>query len=139
MRHRTKPSIEYNSWCAMIQRCTNPKHENYRHYGGRGITVCERWRSSANFLSDMGLKPDPSYTLERRDNSLGYSPQNCYWASKSQQARNRRKPAPKTHCINGHEYSELTTYRNPRGFRVCTLCRLESMRRFYRRSKALPY
>jgi hypothetical protein len=62
----------------------------YGNYGARGITVCEQWYHFKNFVSDMGMKPDQTYTLERANNSLGYSPDNCVWASRSDQCVNRR-------------------------------------------------
>lgn len=77
----------------MIQRCTNPNVRAYKDYGGRGITVCQRWRESfANFLADIGEKPEPELTLERRHNDKGYSKGNCYWATRETQAGNKRFP-----------------------------------------------
>lgn len=78
----------------MIQRCTNKNHKTFHHYGGRGITVCDRWLPDNdgfnNFLADMGQRPESKFTLERRENELGYSPDNCYWATWIQQGRNKR-------------------------------------------------
>lgn len=84
-----KSSPTYNSWHGMLQRCLNPSSPAYDRYGGRGITVCKRWRKFSNFLSDMGERPD-GLTLERKNNNKGYGPKNCRWASYSDQALNKR-------------------------------------------------
>jgi len=83
-------SPEYTSWAEMKTRCNNQNRESYKNYGGRGIKVCKRWNSFANFLKDMGAKP-PKSTLERKNNNKGYSPSNCIWATRSQQAQNTRR------------------------------------------------
>lgn len=78
------------SWMAMRQRCFNPNGPEYHRYGGRGITVCDRWRESfAAFLSDMGEKP-PGRSLDRIDNDGNYEPGNCRWATPTTQSRNSR-------------------------------------------------
>ena len=78
----------YRAWAAMIMRCVNPKVNNYHSYGGRGITVCNRWRDFRNFIADMGPRPSSKHTIERRNNDLGYDADNCYWATRFQQSRN---------------------------------------------------
>ncbi len=82
-------SREYRTWSAMIQRCTNPRYDGYRNYGGRGIEVCERWRTFANFLADMGPRPDGT-SLDRVNNDGNYEPGNCRWATRSEQNSNQR-------------------------------------------------
>jgi hypothetical protein len=85
--HTGYKSPTYRSWGAMLARCENPKHRKWRWYGGRGITVCEQWHTFTNFLADMGERP-PGKTLDRKENTLGYFPENCRWATIKQQHRN---------------------------------------------------
>ena len=83
---------EYLLWCNIIQRCTNPKNRVWKHYGGRGITICELWRNDfAAFLSDVGRRPQPSLTLDRINNDGNYEPGNMRWATRSVQNKNRRR------------------------------------------------
>ncbi len=83
-------------WRGMKERCQNPQHRAYASYGGSGITVCERWLILDNFKADMG-EPPPEHTLDRKNNDLGYSPENCRWATKLEQSRNRRCVRQITH------------------------------------------
>ncbi len=78
----------YNTWINLRQRCLNPNNPNYSRYGGRGITICDRWMTFANFLEDMGERPE-GLTLERRDTNSNYEPTNCYWATRKTQSQNR--------------------------------------------------
>ena len=82
-------SPTYHTWSGMIARCTNPKHRDYKRYGKRGITVCERWLNSfADFLADMGEKPE-GMSIDRRNTDGNYEPDNCQWADKTAQSRNK--------------------------------------------------
>jgi hypothetical protein len=81
----------YNSWAGMVQRCTNPNNPRYKDWGGRGITVCDRWRSFANFLADMGERPSSRHSIDRIDRDGHYTHLNCRWATAEEQARNTRR------------------------------------------------
>jgi hypothetical protein len=86
-----KMTATYQTWHMMIQRCTNPKRSDYERYGGRGITVCKRWRDSFEaFLVDMGERPK-GLTLDRKNNDGPYTKRNCRWATPSQQEKNKRR------------------------------------------------
>lgn len=89
LRHGQR-SPEHRIWDAMIQRCTNSNVKQYKDYGGRGITVTKRWRKFENFLADMGRRPRPELTLDRKNNDRGYSKANCRWATRKEQQANRR-------------------------------------------------
>lgn len=88
-RHGMTGTPEYRSWSMMLDRCTNPRSRNYADYGGRGISVCARWRDFATFYADMGTRPGGT-SLDRIDVNDGYYPDNCRWASAVEQRANRR-------------------------------------------------
>jgi hypothetical protein len=112
-----KSTATYRTWSHVIQRTTNPQQNAYPHYGGRGITVCDRWRDFRNFLEDMGERP-PGKTIDRINNDLGYYKENCRWATIKEQHANRR--TPKNHVeITGQRFGRLIalrfSYRNRHG------------------------
>lgn len=112
-----KATPTYVSWAHMLQRCENEDNRAYADYGGRGITVCERWHTFDNFLADMGEKP-VGLTLDRIDNDRGYEPGNCRWATRAVQNTNQRRnrrmlPVDRERALldavaRGDDYSALT-------------------------------
>jgi hypothetical protein len=102
---------EHNSWRGMIERCNNPKNNHFHVYGGRGITVCDRWMEFNNFLEDMGEKPSPNHQIDRIDNDGIYSPSNCKWSTRSENARNKQNSVKVNYLgreMSIHEASELS-------------------------------
>jgi len=99
-KHGMFGTKEYSSYHRMKDRCFDKKNKDYKNYGARGITICDRWLNSfENFYADMGNKPTPKHSIDRIDNDGNYEPSNCRWASNIQQARNKRNNRKIT--ING--------------------------------------
>ena len=91
IKHNLRHHRLYNVWKSMKARCTNPKNTNYKSYGGRGITVCDKWLDINNFIDDMYPSFVEGLTLDRKENDKGYSKDNCRWATKIVQSRNTRR------------------------------------------------
>lgn len=87
-KHCQSTTGAYRTWRSMKCRCENASHDNYQHYGGKGIEVCERWQSFENFLEDMGHRPNGT-SIDRIDNAKNYEPENCKWSTTKQQCRNK--------------------------------------------------
>lgn len=102
-KHGLASTPEYSSWTSMMNRCYNPSDPSYPRYGGAGIRVCAAWRDSVKqFIADMGQRPSLSHTLDRIDNTKGYCPENCRWATKQQQSQNKRDSY--RYCVDGIWY-----------------------------------
>jgi hypothetical protein len=132
-------TVEYTAWQSMRYRCLNPRSKKYRLYGGRGITICERWSSYECFLADMGRRPSAEHSLDRTDNDGNYELRNCRWATRSEQSRNRRphkwgKLAE--YCKSGEHKYEPGSYYVEDGKRICRECRLRTERRRRARRRA---
>lgn len=114
-RHDQPRSATYNTWIAMRDRCTDPTSDSYPDYGGRGITICQRWIDSFEaFLADMGERPAGT-TLDRIDGARGYEPGNCRWATAVEQNRNTRSVALNSVAV------DLVRYMHKRGARRADL------------------
>ncbi|MCK5015416.1 MAG: AP2 domain-containing protein [Candidatus Omnitrophica bacterium] len=109
MTHGMRNTSEYKVWLDIRQRCNNPNNKSYVNYGGRGITVCEKWLKFENFFEDMGNRPD-GLTIERIDNDKGYYKENCKWATYSEQGRNKRSLKNKTGTIGVSWYKQIQKY-----------------------------
>jgi hypothetical protein len=90
LTHGMTETPEYKIWTGILTRCRNPNSRSYVRYGGRGITICERWATSfSNFYEDMGNRPSKQHSIERIDNNRGYSADNCKWATAAEQSVNK--------------------------------------------------
>lgn len=120
-RERNRKNKEYLAYRNIIYRCTNPRCRTFKDYGGRGITVCERWSGVDgfnNFSADMGERPSSKHEIDRRDNSLGYFPENCHWVTDREQSRNKRS----NRMITFNEKTQcLTDWATERGMKPATL------------------
>jgi hypothetical protein len=107
------PRPEYQCWWNMLDRCANPQNPTFKYYGGRGISVCMRWRDFRNFFADMGPKPSSGHSIDRVNNDGNYEPSNCRWADRSTQQKNKRyppkSPKPLPQRGRGRPKWELTT------------------------------
>ncbi len=108
----------YKVWSAMIARCTSEASPSYHNYGGRGISVCERWLHFENFVADMGHRPSEKHSIERIDNNGNYEPTNCRWATKKEQCNNTRRNI--VLVFNG-EAKTLTQWSEVLGIRYDTI------------------
>ena len=88
--HGMSRTPEYYAWQNMKDRCFNPNHKRYSDYGGRGISMCDRWLNLDNFLADMGSRPTAKHSIDRIDNNDDYSPKNCKWSTHVEQKNNKR-------------------------------------------------
>jgi hypothetical protein len=122
--HGMTGTSEHRAWLDMRKRCSNPRNKKFKHYGGRGIAVCERWTDFANFYADMGPRPGPGHSLDRINNDGNYEPGNCRWATWSQQRRNQRE-LPRATCKRGrHPWVPENIASNGSKF-MCRPCRDE--------------
>lgn len=108
----------YRTWSDMKTRCYNKNHKYFGRYGGRGITVCDEWLASFEaFLKDMGRKPSPKHSLDRIDNDMGYSKENCKWSNISEQQSNREFGSGKNHSgVRERKRKSCTRYEAVIGF-----------------------
>lgn len=119
LRHG-KPLMQsrtFRSWTSMLCRCTNPKHRYFNRYGGRGVAVCERWMLFDNFLADMGERPQ-GMSLDRIDNSGGYEPKNCRWATQREQHNNK---SSNRHVVAFGQTKTISQWARDRGIGKSTI------------------
>lgn len=117
-----KPTRTYQSWSTMKSRCLRSTDPGYHYYGRRGIKIAPEWMEFANFLKDMGKRPE-GRTLDRINNDGDYEPRNCRWATPVEQAATQRNSKrEQTHCKRGHEFTRENTHITKGRYRTCKEC-----------------
>lgn len=116
--HGMSGTLIYDVWCAIRKRCENPNDPGWKNYGGRGITVCDRWKQFSNFYADVGDPPADGMELDRIDNERGYELNNVRWTTRTINQRNRRTNRVLT--LNGESHA-LSEWSELRGMKVITL------------------
>lgn len=120
---------EYRAWCSMKTRCFNKNRSEWMRYGGRGITVCKRWKESfKNFFYDMGTRPSEKHSLDRIDTDGNYEPSNCRWATQSEQASNKKKLSIYKNKPVTSKYRGVSFNRNSKKWSSCIVL---NKKRFY--------
>lgn len=118
--YQNKKHPLYFTWKEMRRRCLSKTHKQYKDYGGRGIYIDKSWDDFKIFVKDMGPKPSKDYSVDRIDNSKGYSKENCRWATAKEQSMNRRL---RLKCSYGHQWTTESTIWSHNGKNKCRRCK----------------